>query len=357
MMPISQPSRRRRVLRTLVLVALVGGLAACGRKGEIIDLVPPPPDPDPRRRSPRRRSPRYRSPRCRPIEPVPIPGRHAARRRCGFDRDRGRRSARPPTSIRPGHARAGRSVPGRVRGERVLFCYAVKANSNLAVIRLFAQAGLGADTVSGGEIARALAAGRAAAAHRLCRHRQDRRRDPDGAGDRHPAVQRRIRRRSCGGSASWRRPWGGRRRWRCGSTRTSTPARTRRSAPAASTTSSASRTTRRRPSIALAAGLTGIEPVGRASAYRLADQPARAVRGGLPARQSSCSRACEREGIPLRRLDLGGGFGVRYLDEPRIDAEALAGLVAPRDRRPRLRAAVRARPRARRRGGCPSRPR
>jgi predicted small lipoprotein YifL len=47
MMLIPQPSRRRRVLRTLVLVALVGGLAACGRKGEIIDLVPPPPDPEP----------------------------------------------------------------------------------------------------------------------------------------------------------------------------------------------------------------------------------------------------------------------------------------------------------------------
>ena len=44
---IPEPSRRRRVLRTFVLVALVGGLAACGRKGEIIDLVPPPPDPEP----------------------------------------------------------------------------------------------------------------------------------------------------------------------------------------------------------------------------------------------------------------------------------------------------------------------
>ena len=43
--------------------------------------------------------------------------------------------------------------------ERALVCYAVKANSNLAVIRLFAEEGLGADTVSGGEIARALAAG------------------------------------------------------------------------------------------------------------------------------------------------------------------------------------------------------
>jgi diaminopimelate decarboxylase len=44
-------------------------------------------------------------------------------------------------------------------GPEPLFCYAVKANSNLAVIRLFAREGAGADTVSGGEIARALAAG------------------------------------------------------------------------------------------------------------------------------------------------------------------------------------------------------
>lgn len=38
-------------------------------------------------------------------------------------------------------------------------CYAVKANSNLAVLRLLADLGAGADIVSGGELARALAAG------------------------------------------------------------------------------------------------------------------------------------------------------------------------------------------------------
>ncbi|MGA1796853.1 MAG: diaminopimelate decarboxylase family protein, partial [bacterium] len=40
-----------------------------------------------------------------------------------------------------------------------LSCYAVKANSNLAVIRLFARQGMGADVVSGGELFRALKAG------------------------------------------------------------------------------------------------------------------------------------------------------------------------------------------------------
>ena len=40
-----------------------------------------------------------------------------------------------------------------------LICYAVKANSNLAVLRIFARLGAGADVVSEGELRRALAAG------------------------------------------------------------------------------------------------------------------------------------------------------------------------------------------------------
>jgi diaminopimelate decarboxylase len=43
--------------------------------------------------------------------------------------------------------------------ERPLICYAVKANSNLAVLRHFARLGAGADVVSEGELRRALAAG------------------------------------------------------------------------------------------------------------------------------------------------------------------------------------------------------
>jgi len=39
-----------------------------------------------------------------------------------------------------------------------LICYAVKANSNIAVVRTFAQSGAGADIVSGGELFRALEA-------------------------------------------------------------------------------------------------------------------------------------------------------------------------------------------------------
>ncbi|MEF3366359.1 diaminopimelate decarboxylase [Methylocystis sp. 9N] len=44
-------------------------------------------------------------------------------------------------------------------GLDALVCYAVKANSNQAVLRLLAKEGAGMDVVSGGELARALAAG------------------------------------------------------------------------------------------------------------------------------------------------------------------------------------------------------
>ena len=44
-------------------------------------------------------------------------------------------------------------------GDRTLVCYAVKANSNLAILNLFASLGAGFDIVSGGELARVLAAG------------------------------------------------------------------------------------------------------------------------------------------------------------------------------------------------------
>jgi diaminopimelate decarboxylase len=44
-------------------------------------------------------------------------------------------------------------------GRKAQICYAMKANSSLGVLQLFARAGCGFDIVSGGELARALAAG------------------------------------------------------------------------------------------------------------------------------------------------------------------------------------------------------
>jgi diaminopimelate decarboxylase len=42
---------------------------------------------------------------------------------------------------------------------KALVCYAVKANSSLGILSVFAKLGAGFDIVSGGELARVLAAG------------------------------------------------------------------------------------------------------------------------------------------------------------------------------------------------------
>ena len=48
---------------------------------------------------------------------------------------------------------------GHPTGQGALVCYAVKANSNLAILNVFARLGAGFDIVSGGELQRVLAAG------------------------------------------------------------------------------------------------------------------------------------------------------------------------------------------------------
>jgi diaminopimelate decarboxylase len=52
-----------------------------------------------------------------------------------------------------------RVIESAVRGLDALICYAVKANSNQAVLKTMARLGAGMDVVSGGELKRALAAG------------------------------------------------------------------------------------------------------------------------------------------------------------------------------------------------------
>lgn len=55
-----------------------------------------------------------------------------------------------------------RQFSAALQGREHLVCYAVKANSNLAILNLFARMGAGFDIVSGGELQRVLAAGGAA---------------------------------------------------------------------------------------------------------------------------------------------------------------------------------------------------
>src|SRR5471030_2490771 len=52
-----------------------------------------------------------------------------------------------------------RGFQSACRGHDALVCYAMKANSNLAILNLFAGMGAGFDIVSGGELARVIAAG------------------------------------------------------------------------------------------------------------------------------------------------------------------------------------------------------
>jgi diaminopimelate decarboxylase len=54
---------------------------------------------------------------------------------------------------------AFQSYERALQGHKHLVCYAMKANSSLAVLQTFIQAGAGFDIVSGGELARVLAAG------------------------------------------------------------------------------------------------------------------------------------------------------------------------------------------------------
>ena len=55
--------------------------------------------------------------------------------------------------------RAFRAFTDELAGRPSLVCYSVKANSNLAVLQLMARLGAGFDIVSGGELARVIAAG------------------------------------------------------------------------------------------------------------------------------------------------------------------------------------------------------
>ena len=66
-----------------------------------------------------------------------------------------------PTYVysRAGLERGYREFSEACSGRDVLICYSVKANSNLAVLNVLARLGSGFDIVSGGELARVLAAG------------------------------------------------------------------------------------------------------------------------------------------------------------------------------------------------------
>ena len=209
--------------------------------------------------------------------------------------------------------------------ERALLCYAVKANSNLAVIRLFANEGLGADTVSGGEIARALRAG--VPPRRIVyagiAKTDDEIRFALATGILQFNVESVQELQRIGGLAA--------------GMGLSAPIAVRVNPDVDAGTHEKISTGRKddkfgipyeeAPAVyALAAGLPGVTPVGvhlhiGSQIGRLEPFEAAYRRG------ADLFKNLRGQGIPLRRLDLGGGFGVRYLDEPRLEAAALAQLV------------------------------
>ena len=176
-----------RLNRVALVMMLALSLAACGKKG-----APGAPQGRaqhlpraPIRRHPANRRRRRTDPRSRiwaRARPTPIrrgaPNNamsesfryqqgslHAEAVRSGADRIRGsaRRSiaipVRPSPSAIAGSRRRWHPLGGRI-------CYAVKANSNQAVLTLLAKLGAGADVVSEGEARRAIAAGVAPRPHR-----------------------------------------------------------------------------------------------------------------------------------------------------------------------------------------------
>ena len=209
--------------------------------------------------------------------------------------------------------------------ERPLICYAVKANSNLAVIRLFARLGAGADIVSEGELRRALAAGvppgrivfsgvgktRAEMAAALAAgiHQFNVESIPElrrlsevasGLG-RAAAVAIRVNPDIDARTHA----------------KIATGKKENKFGIAAAEAVEAYR---------LAAGLPGIEPVGLAVhiGSQLVDlDPYRRAFTRLAA----IVRELRGGGFTVRRLDLGGGIGLRYRDERPLDLARYAGLV------------------------------
>jgi len=210
--------------------------------------------------------------------------------------------------------------------ERPLICYAVKANSNLAVLRVFAQLGAGADVVSEGELRRALAAG--IPPERIVFSGVGKTRAELDA-----ALSAGIHQINVESIPELRRL----------SALAAARGRTARVAirvnPDVDALTHAKIATGKRESkfgidiedaseaYRLAGELPGIEPVGLA--VHIGSQTG----GGLRPFREAFERLAElvielrQIGLVVRRVDLGGGLGIRYRDETPPDATAYAALV------------------------------
>lgn len=209
--------------------------------------------------------------------------------------------------------------------QRPLFCYALKANNNLAVIRTLAAEGAGADTVSGGEILRARAAGVPPSRIVLAgvAKTDDEIRLALGEGILQLNVELVPELERIAAIA-------------CAMERTA-PIALRVNPDVDAATHEHISTGRKQDKFgipmaqatsvyALAQRLDGVRPVGLhmhiGSQITSLEPFEAAYRRGV-----ELFRALRGEGVPLRRLDLGGGFGVRYASEPEFEPERFAAMV------------------------------
>lgn len=209
--------------------------------------------------------------------------------------------------------------------QRAMVCYALKANSNLAVIRTLAAEGAGAEIVSGGELERALAAGVPPA--RIVFSGVGKSRDEMAAALDADIAQFNVESvpelMALGEVAAERKRIA--------------PIALRINPDVAAETHEKISTGRRQDKFGiaydqalevygLAARLPGIRIVGlhlHIGSQILSLAPFEgAYRRGL-----ALVEELRQAGIGLERLDLGGGFGTRYRDESELDLEGYADLV------------------------------
>lgn len=211
------------------------------------------------------------------------------------------------------------------QGQRMTICYAIKANSNIAVIKTLADEGAGAEIVSGGELQKALKAGVPGdmimfAGVAKSRDEMAMALDAGIAQFNVESVPELI---ALGEVAAARK--------------TKAPVAIRINPDVAADTHDKISTGRRqdkfgipydraRDVYAMARSLAGIEPLGvhlhiGSQIMSLAPFEAAYNRGADLVRQ------LRADGIPIRRLDLGGGMGVRYRGDAQLDIQAYAELV------------------------------
>ncbi|MDH3658471.1 MAG: diaminopimelate decarboxylase [Alphaproteobacteria bacterium] len=218
-----------------------------------------------------------------------------------------------------------RALQDAFSGQRMTVCYAIKANSNIAVIRTLANEGAGAEIVSGGELQKALKAGVPAdmimfAGVAKSRDEMALALDAGIAQFNVESVPELIALSEVAAAK-----------------KAEAPVAVRINPDVAADTHEKISTGRREDKFgisyeragevyAMAASLAGIEPVGvhlhiGSQIMSLAPFEAAYQRG------ADLVRELRAQGIAIRRLDLGGGMGVPYRGDARLDVAAYADLV------------------------------